>query len=152
MDFEIRIDGKVAVKLELNPSLIQGLLRGTAIPHEVPKSSPVTPTQAEELLSRIDARSARFLKQIAVNNGGITWGEARAILGIDDPGDWAAFSAAYGKGITRALRHILGDKSARLVWWIDEDEQWASDQDSFRLYVDGPALRSLREVSGVIGD
>ena len=35
--------------------------------------------------------------------------------------DWSAYSAGYGKGITRALRHILDTKSARLIWWRDEE-------------------------------
>jgi hypothetical protein len=153
MDIEIKMDGKVLVKMNLNPSLLAALLRGTslkAVAHGVPKSTPATKAQIEDLLSRIDGKSVVFLKLIAGKNGMITWGEMRSIFGIEDEDDWSAFSASYGKGITRAFRHILGDKSARLVWW--DDDAWddeADELDSFEVYVDGAALQALRETVGV---
>jgi hypothetical protein len=152
MNVEVRIDGVVLVKMEVNPAGLSNLLRGSALgveSHTIPKSTPVTKAQIEELLSRIDARSARFLKQIGVNNGTITWGEMRAIFDIKDEDDWSSFSAGYGKGITRALRHILKDKSARLVWWIDSEWNENDDWDPCKVYVDGAALQALRQASGV---
>lgn len=157
MDFEIRVDGQVAVKMEINTSIFSNLLQTTALgsmtadskPASAPmiaKSAPMTRQQAQELLSRIDGKSAHFLKQLAANNGTIKWADARAIFGIQNQDNWSEFSAGYGKGITRAVRHILGDKSARLVWWIDEE--W-EDMDEGLIYVDGPALDALREASGV---
>ena len=153
MDFEIKIDGHVAVKAEINPSLFRSFLSGTAPPFGVPKSAPLTAAQVEDLLSRIDTKSVQFLKQIAANNGRITWGDARTIFGIEDPTDWSAFSASYGKGITRAVRNILGDRSARLVWWDDHDKTWESTEskDPALLFVDGPALQALQQLNGVAG-
>jgi hypothetical protein len=155
MNFELRIDGKAVVNMELNHGLISGLLQlkpSTAGAETISQSASLTNAQAEELLSRIDGKSVQFLKQIAANNGSITWGEMKTIFSI---GDWATFASGHGKGITRALRHMLDDKSARLFWWIDKD--WVDDEgnnlapseeDRCKVYVDGTALRALREISG----
>ena len=116
-----------------------------------PRSTAMTKGQAEELLTKIDPRSARFLRKIAANNGKMTWEEMRSIFGIRGRTDWASYSGSYGRGITRAFRHLLKDRSASLVWWIDEDwenEPWGSDL--VAVYVDGPALQALREASGQV--
>src|SRR4051812_37651868 len=120
-NIELSIDGERVVKVEVNMAVLFTLLQSVsprAVSSVVPTSTVATREQIAELLSRIDARSVQFLKQIAANDdGAITWGEMRTIFGFKNVGDWAAFSGSFGKGITRALRHILGDKSARLVWW-----------------------------------
>ena len=113
----------------------------------VPRSTPMTGEQARELLSKVDSKSARFLRQIAANGGKITWDDMRSIFGIAKKDDWNAYALSYGKGITRAFRHLLQNRSARLVWWIDKDwstEPWGSDL--VAVYIDGPALQSLKSV------
>jgi hypothetical protein len=146
MHIEILIEGKSVVKADIDMTFLAGTLspsRGEVLA----KSSPMTKAQAEELLARIDSKSAQLLRQIAANNGVITWDEMRAILGIGID-DWNVFSAGRGKGITRALRHILGDRSARLIWW--NDDEWVDDKDPLGpVYIDGLALQALREIGGV---
>jgi hypothetical protein len=105
--------------------------------------------QAQVLLSRVDEKSQHFLKQLAANDGAITWGEMRKIFGIVEEDDWASFSAGYGKGITRALRNILQDKSARLVWRHDEDWNESQESDPCEVYIDGPALQALHEAASL---
>jgi hypothetical protein len=159
MNIELKVGGNVVVKVELDSAVISKLLQLNPYvigSENIPRSTPFTKAQAEELLSRIDAKSAVFLRQIAANNGTITWGKMREIFGIaksDD--DWTTFASGYGKGITRALRHILNDKSARLFWWSDEDEEWKCDDDGVEkwnsdaglVHVDGRALQALREAT-----
>jgi hypothetical protein len=156
MNIELRVDGEAIIKMELNAALLSQLLT-ISLPalgaETIAKSTPMTKAQAQELLSRIDSKSAHFLKLIAANNGNITWGEMKDIFGITD---WTAFSAGHGKGITRALRHILDNKSARLLWWNDaewKDEEGndldPSEQDSCPVYIDGAALHALQEAGGI---
>jgi hypothetical protein len=153
MNLELQVDGEAVIKIELNATLLTQILQmKSPMPsaETIAKSAALTKVQVEELLSRIDAKSVHFLKAIAANNGSITWGEMRKIFGIADVKDWATYSSGHGKGITRALRNILNDKSARLIWW--DDEEWeipVSQQDSCNVYVDGAALQALREVSGL---
>jgi hypothetical protein len=155
MNLELKIDDATVVKMELNEGFLSQLLqlKPSVNAGVVTKSAPLTKAQAEELLSRIDGKSVLFLKQIAANNGSITWGEMKGIFGIED---WSTFTSGHGKGITRALRHILDDKSARLIWWVDKE--WAdnegnylepNEEDRCKVYLDGVALQALREMSGV---
>jgi hypothetical protein len=155
MDVQIVINGAVAVKMEINVSLISTFLRdkqsddsrSPVAASTVPRSTPMNKVEIEETLSRIDPKSAQFLRQIAANGGMITWGKTRAIFGIKEEEDWAAFAGSYGKGITRVVRHLLKDKSARLVWWDDLAWENSEEWDPCEIYVDGPALEALREVA-----
>jgi hypothetical protein len=152
MNITLSVDGQVAIHMNVNTALLPKLLQsvgGVHVAQAVPKSTPVSKKQMEELLSRIDAKSVHFLKTLAASEGTITWGEMRAIFGIEKEDDWSSFSAGYGKGITRALRHILQDRSARLVWWNDEDWDESEEYDPCEVYIDGPALQALREAVGV---
>jgi hypothetical protein len=152
MNITLSVDGQVAIDMNVNTALIPKLLQsfgGAILAQAVPKSTPISKAQAQELLSRIDEKSVRFLKQLAANDGTISWGEMRKIFGIEKEEDWSSFSAGYGKGITRAVRHILADKSARLVWWIDEDWDQSEESDPCEVYVDGPALQALRDAAGI---
>jgi hypothetical protein len=152
VELELSIDGASVLTMQLNAKLVAQLLQMEPVPTNVAalaKSTPITKDQAADLLSRINGKSVHFLKTLAANDGAITWGEMRNIFGIPKVENWDWFSAGHGKGITRALRHILNDKSARLVWW--NDQEWdgvpLAQQDSCKVYVDGPALDALREVS-----
>lgn len=150
MQIEIKIDGQSLVNMQLDEGLLFKVLGKTSGALGMPKSTPITVAQAKDLLSRIDTKSVQFLKQIAMNSGEIGWGEMRRIFGIND--EWSEFSSSYGKGITRALRHLTNDKSARLVWWDDAD--WPDDGragtwDHCKVFVDGPALKSLREAAAI---
>lgn len=151
MNIILTVDNQVIIDMNLDTSLLPRLLQGcggASVTQTVSKSTPMSKTQAQDLLSRIDEKSVIFLKQIAANNGTIAWGEMRKIFGIDDKEDTTSFTARYGKGITRALRNLLNNKSARLVWWNDEDWDWESKEpDTFEVYVDGPALQALREAT-----
>ena len=149
MNIEILVDGEAALKLEINETLLKRFLQvhpSNTDAAKVAQSTSLTKAQAEELLSRIDTKSVLFLKQIAANNGSITWSEMMSIFNIDE---WRSFSSAHGKGITRALRHILNDKGARLIWWKDEEWEDKEVEDLCRVYVDGEALQALRDATGV---
>lgn len=152
MNLELRVDGESFIKVDVNANVFSQLIKILKSPivtsaATIAKSAPLTVAQVDELFSRIDAKSVHFLKRLAANGGSITWGEMKEIFGISE---WNTYSSGYGKGITRALRHILDDKSARLVWWIDAEwdelEEW--EQDPCKVYVDGAALHAIREVSG----
>jgi hypothetical protein len=147
MNFEILVDGHSLVKVELDVSLLAKVLRkATEEEGAHAKSTPANDMQMKELLNRIDQRSVKFLKIIADSEDGtITWTKMRDVFGIEKEDDWVAYSGSFGKGITRAYRKILGDKTAKLVWWIDADwdeNDWDSDMCS--VYIDGPALTALR--------
>lgn len=145
---QIVIDGQLAVNASIDLAALGFGSQQTSLTHErVSKNTPMTTPQAREILSRIDARSAEFLRQIAANGGQITFGEARTTYGIGAPGDWSAYASIFGRGITRAVRKVLADTSARLVWWEDSDPTWKeNDFDAAKLFIDGHALESLREV------
>jgi hypothetical protein len=152
MNFEMLVDGQSLVKIDLNIPLLTRVLREAAKGHEGANatSTPATEAQIKDLLSRIDQRSVQFLKAIgASEDGSITWTKMREIFRIEKEDDWPAYSGSFGKGITRAYRKIMGDKAARLVWWIDADwEEHDWDSDMCSVYIDGPALSALRAATG----
>jgi len=148
MNVEILVEGQSLVKIDLNLSVLMRVFREATGNDGISnaKSTPGTEMQLRELLSRIDQRSVQFLKALAASeSGSITWTKMRGIFGIEEESDWVAYSGSFGKGITRAYRNIMGDKTAKLVWWIDsewEDQDW--DSENCSVYVDGPALVALR--------
>ncbi|TBG84503.1 hypothetical protein ELG69_10480 [Rhizobium leguminosarum] len=145
MEVELKLDGKSVLKARIRvSSLIEAIASAIAAEdHEDAESTPITPAQATELLSRVDTKSARFLKRIAENNGFIEWEEMQEIFDIDD--DWNEYSTRFGKGITRALRNITGGNRDKLIYW--DDKNWEEDS---KVRVDGMALQSLREASGYL--
>lgn len=149
MTFEMLMDGQLIVKVQLNLPTIMTTLQNALITDQETRSTPATEVQMRDLLSRIDQRSVLFLKAIAASDdGSVTWREMRSIFGITEREDWTAYSGSFGKGITRAYRKILQDKTARLVWWNDEDwEEVDWDDDMCAVFVDGPALDALRAAS-----
>jgi hypothetical protein len=73
----------------------------------------------------------------------------RNIFDIKEKDDTTSFTARYGKGITRSLRNVLNNKSARLIWWNDEDWPEESEEwDRCKVYIDGPALQALHDAIG----
>jgi hypothetical protein len=119
----------------------------TALAPEKYKSYALTPPQAEQLLRNVDPKTADFLKAIAQGNGEIKFGEMQKIFGIKE---WTDFTTRFGKGLTRALRHLTDNSSAKLLWW--DDEEWKSETDKEGpVYIDGPALKSLRTTCGLEG-
>jgi hypothetical protein len=101
--------------------------------------------QAQQLLRKIDPKTGDFLKVLAQNGGEITFGQMQQIFGIKE---WEEFTSRFGKGLTRALRHLTDNSSAKLVWW--DDYEWNSDDDpEGPVHVDGAALRSLRAAVGL---
>lgn len=150
MNVQILLDGNSVVKADVDLSIIQKLLAGVAItPAAIAQSTPATAKQMEDLLSRIDQKSVHFLRSIAVDpSGSLTFKEMRKIFGLGTD-DWNGYSMSYGKGITRAFRHVLGGhKSAKLIWWNDQDWEAAAtmDDDACKVFIDGAALAALREV------
>lgn len=149
MNVEMLIDGQSVVKVDLNlPLLLRQLVLAARAQAEA-RSTPASEAQMRDLLSRIDQRSADFLKAVARNpDGSLHWKEMRVIFGIAKEDDWAAYSGSFGKGITRAYRRIVGNNTAKLVWWNDadwEDADW--DDDMCAVFIDGPALNALRAVA-----
>jgi hypothetical protein len=149
MNMELLLDGRPVVKFEIDLPLLTRMLNEAARPVVLARSTPANETEMRELLARIDQRSAIYLKELAANiDGSITWRRMRVIFGIAKPKDWAAYSASFGKGITRAYRNILNDSTAKLVWWNDADWDQADwDDDLCCVFVDGAALEALREAT-----
>ena len=142
MELDISIDGKKIATLTVDRAALARVL-ATASDADDTFSTPMTPRNAKDLLSRIDPKSVELLTAIAnSDNGRIMWGDVKEILDIEE---WKDFSRRYGKGITRAFRHILDDGDARLIHWDDDD--WEGDEDEWddcEMWVDGQALESLR--------
>lgn len=151
MNLELRVNGEAVVKMEINATLLSQILQlkvSPAAAAEPAKSSPLTKAQAEELLSHVDEKSAEFLRRIAANKGVLTWGETKALFKIRD---WEAFTSGPGKSLAQAARHILRDRSARLVWRIEHEWEGLEkgEDEVCMLHVDGPALQALREAAGL---
>ncbi len=109
------------------------------------KSYPITVEQAKHLIRKIDKKSANFLRTLAHNDGEITF---KSMCEIFDIERWAEYSGSFGKGITRALRHMTDNSSASLIWW--NDDEWVVDDDpNGSVYVDGQALKSLQVAFGL---
>ena len=148
MHLELRMNGEVVAKMEVNPNLMSQLLCMDA--KSIIKSTPMSKAQAQLLIARLDEKSAEFLRRIASNDGWITWGEMKQHFGVKE---WGAFRSGPGNRITRALRDILDDKSARLVW--REEHEWEGLEDGedevCKAHVDGAALVALREAAGLEG-
>lgn len=149
MNIEMLLDGQSVVKADIDLPVFARMLQTAFQPDANARSTPATESQMRDLLSRIDQRSSQFLREIgASDDGSITWQRMRSIFGIAKPDDWPAYSGSFGKGITRAYRNILDNKTAKLVWWTDadwEDVDW--DDDMCAVFVDGPALIALRSAT-----
>jgi hypothetical protein len=147
MKLELRVDGEVVIKMELNASLLSQLIQLKSGMEASAKSAPLTMSQAATLLKRLDDKSVHFLKKIAENDGWISWGEVKHIFGV---ADWVAFSNMLRRGVTHELREILHSKSAQLVWRNEDEWRGLEDgeDDVCMVHVDGAALQALREVSG----
>ena len=151
VNLELRLDGETVAKLEIDATQLSRLLPSTMhvpTPHpSAPLSSPMTKAQAQQLLSRVDTNCAEFLERLAADCGTLTWGETKTLFEVRN---WEAFATGPGKQIAREVRHVLQDKSARLVWRIDHE--WERDKgadEAFQLHIDGPALTALREAIGL---
>ncbi|WSG95350.1 hypothetical protein U8P76_23565 [Rhizobium johnstonii] len=144
MLLELSLNGVAVVKAEIDAQKIQGLL-GTALRAvSVPQSTPMSVEQARELLSRINEKSAVFLRRVAENNGHATWAEMQSIFGYKGT-NWTDFSNSHNRGINTALGSILGTPGCKLVSWDDDEKEWKSEGWSEgRVYIDGEALRALR--------
>jgi hypothetical protein len=152
VNLEIRLDGETLAKLEIDVTQLSRLLPSTThVPMARPSgplSSPMTKAQAQQLLSRVDTTCAEFLERLAAQRGMLTWGETKALFEVRN---WEAFATGPGKQIAREVRHVLQDKSARLVWRIDQawEELETGGDEAIRLHIDGPALTALREATGL---
>jgi hypothetical protein len=171
MDLDFVINGEAVMKVKLDEAVLRRFLSGkppaqdgesepvknneAKAPPKAWMSTPMAREKAVDLLARVDARSANLLRQIAANNGEITWGEARSLLGVKN---WDHYATGLGKGITRVLRHVLGNRSARLIWWVDKEWEDKDNKDRVlndelgecdhcKLYIDGPALEALRSAA-----
>jgi uncharacterized protein YdaL len=145
MELAIVIDGVPIGTMQLDSAAINRLLQTTT---KIARSTPLNREQADEIYRRVDPKSVHFLKKIAANNGSITFREMRDIFGIETEGNWSGYAQHYGRGITRALRAVLNNPTAQIVWWNDRD--WnvqPEEQDNCKVFVDGAALDALRESS-----
>jgi hypothetical protein len=150
MNLELLVNGEAVVKMEINANLLSQIFQLNVSPAgaaEPAKSSPLTKAHAETLLSQVDEKCADFLKRVAANQGVLTWGETKALFHIKD---WDAFASGPGKTLARAVRHILHDKSARLVWRTEHEWEGLEkgEDEVCMLHVDGAALQALREATG----
>lgn len=153
MDLELRVNGEALVKMEIDTALLARLLQLNAPPAgagaargEPAKSSALTKAQAEALIAQLNPKGAEFLKRIAANHGALTWGETKALFKLKD---WDAFLSGPGKDLARAARHVLHDKSARLVWRVEHEWEGLEkgEDEVCLLHIDGAALQALREAT-----
>jgi len=145
MNIELRLDGEVVVRMDVNAGLLAQLVAMNSEAKNI-RSTPLTTSQAERLLATLSKKNADFLRIIAANDGWITWGEAKQLHEVRD---WPAFKAGGWKEITQAMRDILNDKSASLLWrnereWEGLDE---GENEICKIRVDGAALIALREAA-----
>lgn len=144
MNIQIFADGKPFVNAEVDFATLMKIVAGATTDSKVTaRSTPATVEQMEAVLSSIDPRSAQFLREIASDpQGSILYSRMEEIFGIDE---WSAFSRSFGRGITRAFRSALQQKTAKLFWW--DENKWDDDDDETHLvFVDGPALAALRQI------
>ena len=152
MQIQVIVDGQTVLDAALDLDKLLGHGSGDSIVAQivagrtVPKSTPISKEQAQELLSRLDPKTVTFLKQLAINGGKMTWSQMRTLFKIPQQGDTKAFTAHYGKGLTRSLRNITGDPSANLIFW--DDDEWVDENkfDALYVYCDGPALAALQAI------
>ncbi len=169
LNLELRLNGETVGKLEVDAVLLARWLHATeiesptlapvaqsveappapvaiAVERVAPKSSPLTGAQALELLGFVNRPCAEFLSRLAANRGELSWRDTKGLFDIQN---YEAFAAGPGQDIARAMRHILRDKSAQLVW--RDEREWgrlADDDDEGRLLcVNGSALQALREAT-----
>ncbi|MCA0422181.1 MAG: hypothetical protein LCH61_02465 [Proteobacteria bacterium] len=145
MNIRIIAEGEMVANINVDLVKFAALLSAVARkPSTGPqRSADISVRQVEELLGRLDAKSVLLLKRIAENDGEASWAEMQEIYGLDEY-DWSGFSSRYGKGITRSLRNITGVKSDILLFW--DDEEWPeNDWSEAKVYIDGSALRALKD-------
>ena len=146
MQIEVKLDGRTVVNADLELDTAMAVVLSAIQASPKSRSATITEDQAQILITKIDGRSVDLLKLIASNGGFATWREMRKVLGIDD--EWAEYTTRYGKGITRAFRHITGD-NGKLIFWDDNDPIWDVNESEGRVYIDGKALQSLKAVFGL---
>jgi len=141
----LQVGGKTVFSGEINiNALLEAVLAQSSEPKKVPKSTPLNAAQVRALASKVDPKTVQFLRQIAENNGAITFAEMCEIFAIKT---WTEYASRYGKGLTRALRHLVNDPTASLVWW--NDSEWTTDNDpEGEVYIDNPTLAALKEAMG----
>jgi len=148
VNLELRLNGETVGNLEIDADRLLKLLQAAAAAPVVAgkgsyRSAPLTKDQAEALLERLDKVSVEFLKRIAATHGALTWGEVKVLFGVKS---YEAFELGPGKEIAKATRHVLHDKSARLVW--RHEHEWIGLEkgmdEACRLHIDGPALEALK--------
>lgn len=140
-----QVGGKVVFSGELDLAALVSAVAAVSSSPSNYKSYPITEDQAQQLLRKIDAKTVDFLRALAQSGGELNFARMQQIFDIEK---WADFSARFGKGLTRALRHLTNNSSASLVWWADDE--WGSDNDPEGcVYIDGPALKSLQAAFGI---
>jgi hypothetical protein len=145
MKIELRVDGEIVIHMDVNAGLLAQLLSMNGETATI-RSTPITATQAERLLASLDKKNAELLKRIASNDGWITWGEMKQLFGVKD---WTAFQAGPGREIAQALRDLLNNKSAVLIWRNESEWEGLDEgaEEVCKAHVDGAALVALREAA-----
>jgi hypothetical protein len=117
-----------------------------------PSSYPLTARQLRELKSKLDAKTFTVIRTVAEDVtdgvGRIAWSEVKRLTGVPN---WTTFAKGRLGGLHRALRGVEGvTGKAVLFWWNDDEweEDGQGDWETGFLYIDGPALQSLRSVIG----
>lgn len=142
----LQIAGKTVFEGAIFPHELQAIMKKIVQSSIIPERSfPLTPDQALQLLRSVDPKTAEFLKALAANTGELTFADMKRIFGIET---WPDYSSRFGKGLTRALRHLTKNSAATLV--SRDEGEWQSDNDPEGLvYVDGQALAALQSAFGI---
>jgi hypothetical protein len=135
-----------------------GRATATSIPATgQPFSFPLTPNEAAEVVSGIDPGTQAVLRYIAghydpaTGRGEIPWAMAKQLTGAT----YDRFARGHWSGLTRRLRKVTSRRDAELLISNDEDNwKWDDQLDdyvggTFKLFIDGPAVLSLRTHFGL---
>lgn len=145
MHIDLRIEGVTVVNGELElHSLIKRLQE--AEEYGLWLCTPLTFEQAKDLVSRLSPEALELVRQIVLRGGSITWPNVMKICRIST-GGFPEFFFQWHEPLTRSVATVTGRTSGELVAWIPDTPEWDTDDcKDVKFYIDGPALKSLRQV------
>lgn len=113
---------------------------------EFSRSYPLTPDEAQQLVSKVDEGTGDMLR-FALQNvkdgvAVINWSDIKRITGVTT---WAQFAKGRMGGLHRSLNKITGKTGAKLLieepGWVEDDK---GDYKSGTMSIDGPAVQALQ--------
>jgi hypothetical protein len=86
-----------------------------------------------------------LVRQVVLRGGSITWPNVMKICRIGI-GGFHEFLSQWHLPLKQLVETVTGRNSGELVAWIPDGPEWDSDGcKDVKFYIDGPALKSLRQ-------